>query len=187
MPLDLGYLGKRGAWHFWLFERNEDNWMVPEKLPWTELLGEEVSTGERFWRSLDLLEKQRLVSRVVTMQDGRYSYPLWLSAQEHRAGLMDNFGLIADLTRSFSRAARSFQVDVAWDLLEARLSDPDAPETGLFICATKREGRPTVRTLYTPRFHAPTTTNLGGLLELAKHTSLMTKELDATRRLTLVA
>lgn len=187
MPFELGYLGQRGPWHYWLFERNEDNWRLPGNLTWTALETNEVNALDRFWLGLDLLERQRLVSRVITVQDGREAYPLWLSSQEHRNGLLDHYGLATDLARCFARAGRHQQIDAAWDLIEARLENPDAPETNLFLCATKQKIRPVVQTLYTPRFHATTPVNLGGLVDLARRTTKRSRELDSVQRLAVVA
>lgn len=171
MDFELGHLGSHAGLHFWLVRETDRDRLVARCDAQAILGGEEDEAWERLWTATYFLEREGFLCRVAVVRRGRDSYPLWVYSPAYRE-VLAAMGLNAGLAAEFHRIASDADLDADNYLIRAA-TDPDRERegTGLFICATTTKRAPVIQTVFAPRLHAATPTNLDGLQDIARRTA----------------
>lgn len=173
----LGFQGEMGGQDLWLVAGDEGaEWSVDPQL--VDCLYGPQAAAERLWQAWECLLQCGLLVRVVSVQVGRWTYPLWIASPELRERLNRDHDIVTDLGRRVHTAAcrTGWDPDAVTMNFAMSLSAPAG--SGLFFCLGHD---PVVRSLVMPRLHAPTPVNLDGLKHLADITDARAQEVDGCR------
>lgn len=180
---ELGHMGDIGDYSVWLIanpEEEREGWFAPKRVI-SSLFGadEELANG-LFWKALFCLKDSNLLVEVLSIQSGKWKYPLWVFSPSYREHLSAQFGEVGDMARHCHRWASSAGLDPDnYVIIEAMEREGGRFGTGMYFCVG---ANPKPFLVLAPRLHAPTPVNLDGIRAAAEMVRDLSRDMKVAIR-----